>query len=392
MSNELDAIMSRADEIREHAPEGEKQMKLHDTSASILRGSGIMRMLQPKTHGGQEAHPREFAEAVMGAASLDGATGWLGGIVGVHPFELAMADPKVQEEVWGSDPDTWMASPYAPMGVAVPTDGGYILNGRWSFSSGTDHCNWLFIGAMEGDKDGNRVMPPKMFHVLVPWPDYEIDHDSWDVVGLRGTGSKDVIVKDAFIPTHRVLDAAKVMDGRLPKEMGLNQTLYNMPYWNVFPLGITAATVGIAEGALHAHVQAQKDRVAITGQKIKEDPYVLYDISEAASEIEASRSILLDNTSRFFDKTEAGKEIGFEERALARRDQIRAAHRAVNAVDDIMDLAGGGALHLRHPLQRFWRDAHGGLVHAVHVRGQKYHAAALTQLGGEPEGMMAAQI
>src|SRR5699024_7037562 len=156
-----------------------------------------------------------------------------GGIVGVHPWELAMADPKAIDEVLGDNPDTWMASPYAPMGVAVPTDGGYILNGKWSFSSGTDHCDWLFIGAMVGDAEGKPVMPPKIMHVLVPREDYTIDHDSWNVVGLRGTGSKDVIVKNAFLPTHRTMDSAKIMSGEQSKEMGLTQTLYNLPYWHV---------------------------------------------------------------------------------------------------------------------------------------------------------------
>src|SRR3546814_19244999 len=92
-----------------------------------------------------------------------------------------------------------MASPYAPMGVARPVEGGYILNGRWSFSSGTDHCDWVMIGAMVGDESGKPLMPPKILHVLLPRSDYDIDQDSWNGVGLRGTGSKDLISKDAFL-------------------------------------------------------------------------------------------------------------------------------------------------------------------------------------------------
>lgn len=392
MGKVLDTILERGDEIRADAAEGEKLMKLTDRSAGILRDSGIMRMMQPVKYGGTETHPREFAETVMGTAAIDGASGWLGGIVGVHPWELAMADPKVQDEVWGDDPDVWTASPYAPMGVAVPVDGGYILNGRWSFSSGTDHCQWLFIGAAVGDKDGNRLMPPQMLHVLVPRVDYEIVEGSWDVVGLRGTGSKDVVVKDAFLPTHRTMDAAKIMDGTLAKDMGLNQTLYNLPYWNVFPLGITAAVIGIAEGAMYCHLQDQKDRIAVTGQAIREDPYVLYAISEAAAEIAASRAALLETADRFFDTVDSGREVSFEDRARGRRTQVAAAHRAVRAVDEIMDRSGGRALHVAGPLQRFWRDAHAGLVHAVHVPGANYHATAFIELGGEPQGMMRGMI
>ncbi|MCL2535301.1 MAG: hydroxylase, partial [Nocardiaceae bacterium] len=213
MGHVLDRIEQYADEIRADGAEGDKLMRLTDASAKRLRESGAIRMLQPKGHGGLEVHPREYAETAMAIGAMDGATGWVGGIVGVHSWELAFFDPKAQDEVWGKDPDTWMASPYAPMGVAVPTDGGYILNGRWSFSSGTDHCQWVMIGAAVGDRGGNRSMPPQILHVLLPRSDYEIDQESWNVVGLRGTGSKDLIVKDAFIPTHRTLDASKVFDG-----------------------------------------------------------------------------------------------------------------------------------------------------------------------------------
>ncbi|QIP42628.1 hydroxylase [Rhodococcus erythropolis] len=183
MGQVLDNISQFADEIRADGVEGDKLMRLTDGSAKRLRDSGVIRMFQPKEFGGLEAHPREFAETAMAIGAMDGATGWVSGIVGVHPWELAFFDRKAQEEVWGTDPDTWMASPYAPMGVARPVEGGYILNGRWSFSSGTDHCDWIMIGAMVGDESGKPLMPPKHLHVLLPRSDYDIDQDSWNVVG-----------------------------------------------------------------------------------------------------------------------------------------------------------------------------------------------------------------
>ncbi|MBW4818886.1 hydroxylase, partial [Rhodococcus qingshengii] len=131
-----------------------------------------------------------------------------------------------------------------------PVEGGYILNGRWSFSSGTDHCDWIMIGAMVGDESGKPLMPPKILHVLLPRSDYDIDQDSWNVVGLRGTGSKDLIVKDAFLPTYRTIDAGKVFDGTAWKEAGRTETLYKFPFSCIFPLGITSSLIGIAEGAL----------------------------------------------------------------------------------------------------------------------------------------------
>ncbi|PXW30363.1 UNVERIFIED_CONTAM: alkylation response protein AidB-like acyl-CoA dehydrogenase [Williamsia faeni] len=386
MGQVLDNILQFADEIRAEGVEGDKLMQLSDTSAKRLRDSGVIRMLQPKEYGGFESHPREFAETAMGIGAIDGAAGWVSGIVGVHPWELAFFDRKAQDEVWGEDPDTWMASPYAPMGVAKPVDGGYILNGRWSFSSGTDHCGWVMIGATVGDQDGKPLMPPQHLHVLLPRSDYDIDQESWNVVGLRGTGSKDLIVKDAYIPTYRTLSAKKVFDGSAPKEFGRTQSLYNFPFSCIFPLGITSSLIGIAEGALACHINAQRDRVTVSGTAIKEDPYVLFAIGDAAAEIAASRAAILETVDRFWDMTEKGQEVSFELRAIGRRTQAAAAWRAVRAVDEIFARSGGGALQLSTPMQRFWRDAHAGLAHAIHVPGSIFHASALTQMGGEPQG------
>ncbi|MFI1460938.1 acyl-CoA dehydrogenase family protein [Nocardia carnea] len=390
MGHVLDKIMQHADDIRAAAAEGESLMRLSDTTAQHLRDSGVIRMLQPKEYGGLEAHPREAAETTMAIAALDGAAGWVAGIVGVHPWELAFFDTKAQEEIWGADNDMWMASPYAPMGIAVPVEGGYILNGRWSFSSGTDHCGWIMIGAAVGDKDGKRT--GKVLHVLLPRSDYDIDQDSWNVIGLRGTGSKDLIVKDAFLPEYRTLDAEIVMSGNGWRHAGRDETLYKFPFSCIFPLGITSALIGMTEGALACYIAAQKQRVQVTGVPIKEDPYVLYAISEAAAEISAARVSLLETVDRFWDKTERGEEVGFEERAIGRRTQIAAAWRAVRAMDEVFARAGGGAVHLKTPMQRFWRDAHVGLTHAIHVPGTIYHSAALTQLGGDPQGPFRAMI
>ena len=388
----LDAVLTHADEIRALGPANEAAGTLEDSAVKLLKDAGVIRMLQPAAHGGLELHPREWAETVMKIASLDGATGWVAGIVGVHPWEMAMADARVQEEVWGSDQDTWIASPYAPMGILRPVDGGYVFNGHWQFSSGTDHCDWIFLGAFLGDEEGKQVMPPVNMHVILPRSDYEIVEDSWDVVGLKGTGSKDIKVKDAFVPDYRVLPFSKVISGAAPKEAGLTSPLFHVPFSTVFPLGITSAVIGICEGALAHHLAYQKDRVQVTGTKIKDDPYVLYAISEAAADISASRTVLLDNASRMYDKAAAGERVGFEERAAGRRAQVQAAWRAVRAVDEIFGRSGGNAMRMDNPLQRFWRDAHTGLAHAIHVPGTVFHAAALTSLGVEPPPPMRAMI
>ncbi|NKY51486.1 acyl-CoA dehydrogenase family protein [Nocardia vermiculata] len=389
----LDNIVAIADEIAAAAEEGETLGRLPDGMATQLKGAGLIRLLQRKKYNGFEAHPREFAETVMKTASIYGSAGWVGGIVGVHPWQLAFADPKVQDEILGADSDTWQASPYMPAGIAVPQDGGYVLNGRWQFSSGTDHCDWIFLGAMIGDAEGKRVMPPTSLHVILPRADYEIVADSWDVVGLRGTGSKDIVVKDAFVPAYRVMDASKVMDGTAAREYGVTETLYKMPWSTMFPLGITSATIGICEGVLAAGVDYQRNRVGAAGNLIKDDPYVLHALAESASEIDAARQQLLANVDRIFDLVDRGEEIDFAARAQVRRDQARAAWRAVRAADEIFDRAGGNALRMDYPLQRFWRDAHAGLHHAIHVTSTTYHGAAMSSLGVEvPPGPLRAMI
>jgi alkylation response protein AidB-like acyl-CoA dehydrogenase len=388
----IDRLADVADQLRDQATEAERLGRLPDETAKLLRSVGNIRLLQPAAYGGYEVHPREFAETVMATAALDPASGWINGVVGVHPYQLAYADPLVQEEVWGKDHDTWMASPYAPQGIARPVDGGYVFNGRWQFSSGTDHCDWIFLGGMLGDESGKPVVPPTMFHMILPRADYEIVADSWDVVGLRGTGSKDVIVRDAFVPDYRVMNATEVMDGTTQRESGLTQTLYRMPWSTMFPLGITSAVIGIAEGALAAHLDYQRDRVTAARTAIKDDPYVLYAIGEAAADINAARQELLANVDKIWDTVDSGAEVSFEDRAAGRRTQVRAAWRAVMAVDQIFSRSGGNAMRMDKPLQRYWRDAHTGLAHAIHVPGTTFHASALSSFGVDPAGPLRAMI
>ncbi|VEG54947.1 Pigment production hydroxylase [Mycolicibacterium aurum] len=388
----MDSLAEFAEQMREQAVEAEKIGKLTDDTVKTMKQIGNIRLLQPKEHGGLEVHPREFAETVMATAALDPAAGWINGVVGVHPYQLAYAEPRVGAEIWADDVDTWVASPYAPQGVATPVDGGYLFNGRWQFSSGTDHCDWIFLGAMLGDADGTPVMPPQMLHMILPRKDYEIVEDSWDVVGLRGTGSKDVIVKNAFVPNYRTMDAMKVMDGTAQREAGMTETLYLMPWSTMFPLGISSATIGIAEGALAAALDYQRQRVNSSGVAIKDDPYVMYAIGEAAADINAARQEILANVDRIYDMVDVGKEVSFEDRAAGRRTQVRAVWRAVAAVDEIFARCGGNGTRMDKPLQRYWRDVHVGQAHAIHVPGTVFHASALSSLGVDPQGPLRAMI
>ncbi|GAC70350.1 hydroxylase [Gordonia soli] len=385
-------IEELAPELAALAETNEQLGKLSDETAALLRQTGVIRLLQPTDFGGYAATPRDFAEAVMAVAAADPAAGWVAGVVGVHPWELAQLDRRLQQEVWGEDPDTWVASPYMPNGVAEPIENdSFVLSGRWPFSSGSDHCQWDFLGALKGDGSGTGapVMPPEVLHVVLPRSDYTLVDDSWDVVGLSGTGSKDVIVDQAIVPAYRTVTQADISDGTASARSERSEAVYKLSFGVMFPLGITAAVIGICEGALAAHLAIQKDRVAVTGVQIRDDPYVLHAAGEAAAEISASRVQLIEGISRLHDIIESGGTPTIEERSNQRRNQVRCAWRAVSAVDEIFARSGGLAIRKSSPMQRYWRDAHVGLQHMIHVDGVAYHSNALHKLGLEtPPGML----
>ena len=394
MGNEvLDRVHEMACTIEAQAFEAEELGRLPDETAKMMREAGVIRMLQPADFGGYECDPRDFFEAVMHLGSRCGATGWVAGIVGVHPWEMALCDRRVQEEIWGEDPDTWIASPYMPAGRARPVDGGFEFTGHWSFSSGTDHCNWVFLGGIVTDQEGNLAKPLDVRHFVLPRADYTIHDDSWDVVGLRGTGSKDVTVDAAFVPEYRTIRANSVIDGSAPITAGRQDSpLYMTPWSAIFPNAITAAVIGIAEGALAAHVAYQRDRVTARRVKTSEDPWSMGAIADAASEIHSCRTQLITNVGRMYEMACRGETVPMSMRAAGRRDQVRGSWRAVRAVDEIFARTGGGALRMDNPMQRFWRDSHAGLNHAINVYGAVYQAYTKIEMGLDPGNIFALTI
>ena len=131
----LDRVDEAAGFLRANTALAESMGRLPDETAKQLREIGVIRMLQPADYGGYEAHPKDFFEAVMAIGRSCGASGWISGVVGVHPWELALMSRHLQEEVWGDEPDTWIASPYSPKGIARRVEGGYLVSGRWPFGS-----------------------------------------------------------------------------------------------------------------------------------------------------------------------------------------------------------------------------------------------------------------
>ncbi|HET9731138.1 MAG TPA: flavin-dependent monooxygenase [Acidimicrobiales bacterium] len=370
--------------IRERAAGAEQERRLPEESVKELKESGLMRLLQPKRYGGYEADPRVFYEALLAIAGACGSTGWVTGVVGVHPWQIALFPDRVQAEVWGDDPDTWVSSSYMPGGRLTPTDGGFTLNGRWSFSSGCDHCRWAILGVILDRGDGGA---PSMWNVLIPRTDYRIE-DVWHTMGLCGTGSNDIIVEDLFVPEHRTIDLVKMFSWESPGLEVNTSPLYRLPFATMFSNAITGAIIGMAEGILAENLEYTKARVSKSWGKATEDPYTVAALGRAASEVDACRSHLMRNIGDMYETATAGGEVTVEMRSRARRDQVQGTARAIAAIDEIFDRSGAGTIMLANPIQRLWRDAHAGRHHTVNSIDRSLHSYGMTAMGFNPTDVM----
>src|SRR5579875_2761353 len=246
----LDAVAELLPALRERAQETEDLRRVPDENVKGLLDTGFFRLLQPRRYDGLEATPVEFYRGVRMVASACGSTGWVSSVLGVHPWQLALYDDRAQQEVWGDDSATLISSSYAPMGRATPVDGGFTFTGRWSFSSGCDHARWIFLGGLVMGPEGT---PVDFRTFLLPRSDYEIE-DVWDTIGLRGTGSNDIIVKDAFVPEYRTLSFMDTGRCAGPGQEQNTAPLYKLPFASVFSCSIAVPVVGMATGAYDAYV------------------------------------------------------------------------------------------------------------------------------------------
>ncbi|MCA9627503.1 MAG: hypothetical protein KC766_07550, partial [Myxococcales bacterium] len=243
--------------LRSRVGEADELRRLPDATIADLKRLGFFRMLQPARWGGFELDPQYFFESQWTIASACPSTAWVLGVVAVHSWQLALFPLEAQEEVWGKDTDVLISSSYAPTGKVQKVDGGYEITGRWSFSSGCDHCDWVFLGGFVPTESG----PPDMRTFLLPKRDYVIE-DNWHTMGLRGTGSKDVVVDGAFVPEHRT---HKFSDGFKQKSPGneLNPApLFKLPFGQIFVRSVSTSAIGMAQGALNAFLEVARGRIA----------------------------------------------------------------------------------------------------------------------------------
>ncbi|GAA4719177.1 3-hydroxy-9,10-secoandrosta-1,3,5(10)-triene-9,17-dione monooxygenase oxygenase subunit [Nocardioides conyzicola] len=359
----LDGVRDLLPGIRERADEAERLRVVPEASIKELEEVGFFRLLQPKRFDGYESDPIDFYTAVRDIAGACGSTGWVSSVVGVHPWQVALFSEEAQQAVWGSDTTTRLSSSYAPTGKAQLAEGGYRLSGKWSFSSGCDHCSWVLLGGLVFNDDGN-VVDFKTF--MVPRADYTIN-DVWHMVGLAGTGSNDIVVEDVFVPDAFTLSMGDTGRCFGPGQEQNTSDLYKLPFHSIFTGTITTPIIGMAMGAYEEHVgmQQKRTRAAYLGEKASLDPFAAVRIAKASSEIDAAWALLVNNIREEQAYVAKGEKIPLKTRLKVRRDQVLGSQRAIDAIDSLFEASGGRALAKGTYLQRAWRDAHAGRVHAA---------------------------
>jgi 3-hydroxy-9,10-secoandrosta-1,3,5(10)-triene-9,17-dione monooxygenase len=359
----LDGIRDLLPTLRERADEAERLRVVPEASVKEIEETGFFRMLQPKRFDGLESDPVDFYTAVRDIAGACGSTGWVSSVLGVHPWQVALFADDAQQAVWGSDTNVRLSSSYAPTGKAIITDGGYTLSGKWSFSSGCDHATWVLLGGLVFNGEG-QVVDFKTF--MVPRDQYRIE-DVWNVVGLRGTGSNDIIVEDVFIPEANTLSMSETGQCKGPGQEQNTANLYKLPFHSIFTTTICTPIIGMAYGAYAEHVDMQQKRVraAYLGEKASLDPFAAVRIARASSDIDAAWALAMNNIREEVALVEKGEPIPLGLRLKVRRDQVLGTQRSIDAIDALFEASGGRALAEGTYLQRAWRDAHAGRVHAA---------------------------
>jgi 3-hydroxy-9,10-secoandrosta-1,3,5(10)-triene-9,17-dione monooxygenase len=347
--------------LAERAARADELRRVPDETIADFREAGFFRMLQPARWGGHEVDPRVFFDVQMTVAAACPSSAWVLGVVTVHAWQLALFAEQAQKDVWGADSGVLISSSYAPTGKVKRVDGGFRISGRWSFSSGCDHCQWVFLGGfVPPDKD---TRGPEMRTFLLPRTDYRID-DTWHVAGLKGTGSKDIVVDDVFVPeyrTHRLIDGFKCQS---PGNALNDAPLYRLPFGQIFVRSVSTSAIGIAQGALDAFLSVARERVAASDQaRVALDPATQVVSARAAAVIEEVRAVLYRNFDEMMAQTRAGERIEVERRVKYRYDSSAAVARCVAVVDDLFTASGGRAIFLGSPILRFFLDVHAARAH-----------------------------
>ena len=375
-----DEIVARANALipllRERAEACEKARSVPVETIALFKEAGFFRILQPKRWGGYEMSPNTFNRVLMELARGCPSSAWVVTVLGLHPFEFGLLDPRAGDEVWGEDNSALISSSYAPFGTVERTSGGYILNGEWKTSSGCDHANG---GAFVGGRVANAAGEVEFRSFWIQAKDFRII-DDWFVVGMAGTGSKSIFLENVFVPEHR----AHVIAAYGEETHGNVANLFKMPFFSVFYAAISSVVIGMARGMVDLYIEHMVPRQNINqaiGAAVK-DPFIKGRLGEAEARILGAMTRVLYNTDEAWSYASRGELVPLEERIRQFATNQFTGGECFDAAHMIFKKTSTRGIWLSSPMQRQMRDI---LVGANHITQNQDNIGEL--LGGHLLGV-----
>ncbi len=349
--------------LRERADACEQARQVPAETIKDMADAGFFRILQPKRWGGYELDPQDFYDVQIIVAQGCMSSAWCLGVIAIHNWQLALFDDRAAQDVWGEDDSTLISSSYMPVGKVTREDDEHLrLSGSWGFSSGSDHCDWVFLGAMVPGEPGS---PPDMRTFLVPRSDYKIV-DDWHVMGLKGTGSKTIVVENALVPEYRTHKASDGFTCINPGNAVNTGNLYKLPFGQMFVRAVSTAAIGALQGAIDTFVENTAKRVGKNdGKSAGEDPSAQMALANAGSIVEELTMVLHRNFERQLAALDGGAEITIEDRVKMRWDSANVPQRCIEGIDPLFAMAGGSGIYNGNALQRAFLDIHASRAHTA---------------------------
>src|SRR6266852_480294 len=352
--------MRRAREIvpilRERAQRAEDARMLIRDNEQLLHESGLFRFHQPQAFGGMELPFVAVVDIPAELARGCPSTAWNVGNVACHHWILGYYDPETQREVWDANPDALIASSIAlAAGRGRKAQGGFIINGRWPFSSAVDNSEWYMLAVTVYGDDGKTPIDWRL--CLVPKSDYEII-DTWYAMGMAGTGSKDIAVSECFVPERRALALVRCRGGLDHPGAALNSgPLFRLPIVAASSHPLAPAALGAAEGAYELFLDAMTKRLGTyTGARVADFQAVQIKLARARCLIDSARYLLRQSAIAFQESAERNETPDLQTKLRYRAHSAFAVSQAREAVETLWSCYGAQGLYTRDPLQRYLRD------------------------------------
>ena len=343
--------------LREHARRADDERNLPGELVDAVAEAGFVRILVPRRYGGHGLGFTDLLDVVLELGRGSGSLAWVAGFWADHAQWLALYPEEAQREVWADGPDVRIATSFAPAGRAEIADGGWLLTGDWPWASGILHSQWILLGALVPREDGG--FETRLF--ALPTSELRVV-DTWYNAGLRGTGSNNVVADGVFVPSHRSVSMVDVREGEAPGARVNGGPIFTAPLMTHAGYAMIAPAIGVAYGVLEAWAEAAKTKAhSYTKEQLAFALPMQMRLAESAALVETAELLV----RRRLKAVERGEATTLEHRVRHRRDITFAMTLVTRAVDDLMLMAGAGALRDESPIQRGWRDVRAIACHVM---------------------------